>query len=177
MLTVILYHVIFVIVVYTDTGPPYNAFPQKLNFYYFSLYVIPSTTCFFIVLLSTIFLVVKVRRNQRWRKGTSTQTAKTNDKEDKLVRTIIAISTIFIICSFPTVSIFITQIIHKQFRYRDPYLGTLLLLMFNIGGVFQAISSSVNIFFYYRMSSRFKKVFASLFACRRSGIQGTKPSD
>ncbi|KAK3794149.1 hypothetical protein RRG08_003268 [Elysia crispata] len=62
-LAVVAYHVIFTIVLYSDTGPPYDAHPQKLSFYYFSLYVIPSTSCFFIVVLTTIFLVVKLRTN------------------------------------------------------------------------------------------------------------------
>ena len=164
-LTVVAYHVIFTIVLYSDTGPPYDAHPQKLSFYYFSLYVIPSTTCFFIVVLATIFLVVKLRTNQKWRRETISQKEKSNEKENKLVKTIIAISTLFIICSFPNVSIFIAQTIYPRFRYGDPQLGSLIERMFGLSGIFQAVSSSINIFFYYRMSSRFKKTFCACFPC------------
>ena len=162
-LAVVAYHVIFTIVLYSDTGPPYDAHPQKLSFYYFSLYVIPSTSCFFIVVLTTIFLVVKLRTNVKWRRDAISQKEKRNERDNKLVKTIIAICTLFIICSFPNVSIFITQIIYPRFRYGDPYLGTLIESMFGFSGVFQAISSSINIFFYYRMSSRFKKTFCACF--------------
>ena len=164
-LAVVAYHVIFTIVLYSDTGPPYDTHLPKLSFYYFVLYVIPSTTCFFIVVLATIFLVVKLRTNQKWRRETISQKEKSNEKDNKLVKTIIAICTLFIICSFPNVSIFITQTIYPRFRYGDPYLGTLTELTFGFSGICQAISSSINIFFYYRMSSRFKKTFCACFPC------------
>ena len=104
--------------------------------------VIPSTTCFFIVVLATIFLVVKLRTNQKWRRETISQKEKTNEKDNKLVKTIIAICTLFIICSFPNVSIFIAQTIYPRFRYEDPYLGSLIERMFGLSGIFLAISSN-----------------------------------
>ena len=162
-LAVVAYHVIFTIVLYSDTGPPYDTHLQKLSFYYFSLYVIPSTSCFFIVVLTTIFLVVKLRTNQKSRRETISQKEKSNERDNKLVKTIIAICTLFIICSFPNVSIFITQTIYPRFRFGDQFLGTLIETMFGFSGIFLAISSSVNIFFYYRMSSRFKKAFCAWF--------------
>ena len=164
-LTVVAYHVIFTIVLYSDPGPPYDTHLQKMSFYYFFLYVIPSTTCFFIVVLTTIFLVVKLQTNQKWRRETISQKEKSNEKDNKLVKTIIAICTLFIICSFPNVSIFIAQIIYPRFRHGDPYLGSLIETLFAFSGIFLTISSSINIFFYYRMSSRFKKTFCACFPC------------
>ncbi|RUS73887.1 hypothetical protein EGW08_018357 [Elysia chlorotica] len=169
MLTVVAYHVAFLVLIYSDPGPPYDAHPQRLAFYYFSLYVIPSTTCFFIVVFTTIFLILKLRQNQEWRRKTSTQTDKSSVKEDKLVRTIIAISTLFIICSFPDVAIFIGQIVYPRFDYNDPQFSNLLLFLFGIGLNSQGVSASVNIFFYYKMSSKFKRVFNACFALKCFG--------
>ena len=157
----------FMSLLYIDTGPPYDRDAKKQGFYYFCFFAIPSTTCFFIVVITTIFLVIKLRRNLQWRKGTATQSERSSDKENKIVRKIIAISTIFIICFFPNVANFFAQIIYPPFRFDDPYLGTLTIIMFTFSGVFQAISSSINIFFYYRMSSKFKRTFSEIFMCRK----------
>ena len=166
ILIVAVYHATFLILVYADTGPPYNDYPKKLAFYFFSLYAVPTMACFLIVVFTTMFLVVKLRSNQRWRQETTTQSDKTSDKENKLVRTIIAISVLFIVCSFPNVGMLITQTIYPRFNYMDPYLGTLITGMFTFSGVFTAVSSSVNIFFYYKMSSKFNKVFNETFSIR-----------
>ena len=179
-MTIVAYHVAFVILLYADPGPPYDAHPKKMAFYYISLYVIPTTICYFIVLLSTIFLIYKLRINQQWRKKSATQSGKTSGKEDKLVKTIVAICTLFIICSFPNVSVFITQIIYPALNYSNPYLNNVLLIMFGVALNFQAISSSVNFFFYYRMSSKFNKTFSTLYGFntnKRSGGQEGKASN
>ena len=168
VLAIAAYQVAFLCLLYIDTGPPYDSRDKKQSFYYFIFFAIPSTTCFFIVVITTIFLVVKLRRNLQWRRGASTQTDKTSEKENRIVRTIIAVSTIFIICFFPNVANFFTQIIYPPFRFDNPYLGTLTIVMFTISGVFQAISSSINIFFYYRMSSKFKKNFTESFLCHKN---------
>ena len=168
MLAVVGYHMAFLILVYADPGPPYDAHPQKMSFYYLALYSIPSTTCFFIVVIATIFLVITLRRNQLWRKQSTTQSGKTNDKDDKLIKTIIAICTIFLICSSVNVSIFIATIVYPPFQYVNPYFMNFILTMFGVGLTFHSFSSAVNFFFYYKMSSRFKRVFLTCFAPRLS---------
>ncbi|RUS74385.1 hypothetical protein EGW08_017866 [Elysia chlorotica] len=170
LLTIVAYMVTFLLVFYIDVGAPFINQIGKQGFYFFCFFAVPSTTCFFIVLLSTLFLVIRLRKNLKWRQERSSQSAKSSCKENKLVRTIIAISTIFIICFFPNVLNFFVQIIHPSFRYLDPYLGTLAVVMFSFSGVTQAISSSINIFFYYRMSSKFKRVFSETFLCYKKNL-------
>ncbi|RUS85710.1 hypothetical protein EGW08_006504 [Elysia chlorotica] len=163
-LTVVFYHAAFLTLIYSDPGPPYDAHPEKLSFYYFSMYVIPSTTCFFIVIITTAILAIKLRRNQRWRRETTTQGGKASVKEDKLVKTIVAICTLFIICSFPNASMFIAQIVYPPLRYGTSDLRAVTLRIFDLSFIFQSVSASVNIFFYYRMSSKYKKAFSVCFA-------------
>ena len=166
-LTVVAYALTFLVIVYVDATPPYNSYPKRLGFYFFYLYAIPLTTCFFIVVITTVSLIINLRRQQRWRRETASQSDKSSDKENKLVRTIIAISTLFIICSFPYVAIFITEAVYPPYRHKDPYLGSLSTIILSVSGVFQAVSSAVNIFFYYRMSSRFNKVFSACFLLKK----------
>ncbi|GFS15329.1 chemosensory receptor A [Elysia marginata] len=154
MLTIVAYHVAFLLLLYIDTGPPYDLHPKKLSFYYLCLYSIPLVTCFFAVIVNTIFLVLRVKRNQRWRQTKALHNDKTSSKDDKLVRTIISISTMFIICSCPTVAIFFGQVSYPRLRHSDPYFGNFTLLMFAVSGIFNGVSASGNIIFYYRMSSR-----------------------
>ena len=165
ILIVMAYIAAFMAVFYIDIGAPFDEQIEKIGFYYFCFFALPSTTCFFIVVVTTILLVVRLRRNLEWRKQTASQSESSSSKENRVARTIIAISTIFIVCFFPNVLNLFVQIIHPPFRYMDPYLGTLTVVMFTFSGVFQAISSSINIFFYYKMSSKFKRVFSETFLC------------
>ena len=176
VLAIVAYLMAFLLLLYINTGPPYDKYVKRQSFYYFCFFAIPSTTCFFIVVITTIVLVVKLRRNLQWRREAVKNNDKSSDKEHKIVRTIIAISTIFVICFFPNVANFFVSIIYPPFRYDDPYLGNLTIVMFTFSGVFQAISSSINIFFYYRMSSKFKKVFSQTFFCQKKSQGQTDSS-
>ncbi|KAK3764118.1 hypothetical protein RRG08_039289 [Elysia crispata] len=72
---------VFVVLLFADGGTPNGSINPKLELYYFYLYAVPSTTCFFIVLLTTIALVVRLNKNLEWRRQTSQQRDKTSDKE------------------------------------------------------------------------------------------------
>ncbi|RUS74383.1 hypothetical protein EGW08_017864 [Elysia chlorotica] len=165
--TIVAYMVAFLLVFFIDIGAPFTEHIEKQGFYFFYLYAVPSATCFFIVVITTSFLVVRLRKNSKWRKEISSQSERSSDKENKLVKTIIAVCTIFIVCFFPNVLNLFVQIIHPSYRHLDPYLGSLILIMFTISGLFHSISSSINIFFYYRMSSKFKRVFTETFFCTK----------
>ena len=171
LLLIVAYHVAFLVLLYADTGPPYDNYSRKMGLYYFSFYAVPSTTCFFIVLLATIAMVTRLNRNLQWRRETTQQSDKTIDKESRIAKTITAISTIFIVCFFPNVANFIAQAIYPAYNYSDPYLWSLITVVFSFCGVLQAISSSINILFYYRMSSRYKKVFSSCFSFGRGSCK------
>ena len=167
MLTVVAYQVAYLVLLFVEARPPYRVYPEKIGFYIFYLYAVPTTIFFFLVLITTIYLVSTLRRKQKWRRETATQSDKSSNKENKLLRTIIAISTIFIVCAFPTVFVFMAQAIYPPFRYTDPYLGKLVLILYLFSNSLQAVSASINIFFYHRMSSKFNKVFAVTFCASR----------
>ena len=165
LLIVLAYPLIFLITIHIEAAPPYDAnrYPKKLGFYLFYMYSVPTAMCFSIVVISTILLVASIRRKQQWRKDTSTQSDKNKDKERRLAKTIIAITTIFIVCLLPYVGLWFAPIVYPRFNYVDPYFGPLLNVLYTFTDVLQALSSSVNIFFYYRMSSKYNKVLSSFF--------------
>ena len=167
-LTVVAYSVFLMVLLFSGATPPYSIYPKRLSFYLFYFYTTPLTTCFFAVVLATIFLVIRLKKKQRWRieRIAHARSGKTSDKENKLVKTIIAISTLFIVCTFPYVGVFFVEAVDPRLRYSDPFLGTLFFVIHTFCSLFQAVSSAFNIFFYYTMSSRFNKVFSALF-CRR----------
>ncbi|RUS86274.1 hypothetical protein EGW08_005966 [Elysia chlorotica] len=168
VLAVLAYHAAFMVLVYVDPGPPYDSHPERRSLYYMVFYVIPSSACFLVVLLTTIFLVSRLMRSQRWRRQASTKSGQSGAKEDRLVKTIVSISTLFVICYFPNVSIFLVQIAYPPLRYGTLYLNNLILILFDISMTSQVISSTGNFFFYYKLGSRFRKVFHATFACGRS---------
>ena len=172
LFAIMAYVLVFLLVFFIDIGAPFQTQIEKTGYYYFCFFAVPSATCFFIVVVTTILLVVRLKRNLEWRKQTASQSESSSCKENRVARTIIAISTIFIVCFFPNVLNLFVQIIHPPFRYMDPYLGTLAVTMFSFSGVFQAISSSINLIFYYKMSSKFKKVFSETFLGRKRRSKG-----
>ncbi|RUS72206.1 hypothetical protein EGW08_020033 [Elysia chlorotica] len=167
VMSIVIYHALFIILLFTDTGFAYASYSSKIGFYYFSLYAVPSTTCFFIVLLTTIAMVIRLNKSLQWRKETSQQRGRSSDKEGRIARTIIAISTIFIVCFFPNVANFLTQAAYPAYSYDNAYLWSLRTVIFTFTGLLQAISSSINILFYYKMSSRYKKAFSDCFNLKK----------
>ncbi|GFR85396.1 chemosensory receptor A [Elysia marginata] len=164
MLTVVAYHVIFLIIMYADPGPPYDDYTtEKLTFYLASLYGVPFSAVFFIVVMTTTFIAIQMRRTRQWRREAANQSNKNKDKETAIVRTIIAINVLFIFCSLPTVGHILGSMMIPNYIKNDPYWKSLIDLFYAIGYLFQIISSSVNIFFYYKMSSRFRNVFSKCF--------------
>ncbi|GFO01971.1 chemosensory receptor b [Plakobranchus ocellatus] len=96
----------------------------------FAAFTIPSVICLSIVVLCTIFLVVKLNQSAIWRKSTSNATSKQDrsmsTKENRVVRTVVMICAIYIFFFAPNVFTFTTMAAYPNFAYSDPYLGYFL---------------------------------------------------
>ena len=169
ILAVLTYHVTALSLLFTMTPPPppQNGDTAKQGSYLIYLYAIPSSTGFFVVAITTTFLVIRLRRTLRWRQRTTSQSEKTSDRENRLVRTLLIINSIFICCYFPDVASFTTMAIDSRLNAYDPYLGNPAYIAMIFSGLCQSVSSSVNIIFcYHKMSSKFKSVFLQLFCLK-----------
>ena len=144
---------------------------SNLQDYCLWMSAISSTTCFYLIVLTTIFLVITFRRNQRWRKEKTSQSEKKNsDKDIRLVRTILSINTIFTVCYFPYVWMYFVQIIRPpRFSIMDHYFGGLVNILLVVSGTLQSTSSAISIVFYYRLTSNFKSVSLRRFNLKNRG--------
>ncbi|GFN74532.1 chemosensory receptor a [Plakobranchus ocellatus] len=141
--------------------------------------VIQPLLAFSIVLICTVLLVVQLRKISFWRTSvtsaksqrvqseenpgasSSTAEASISQKEERLVRMVVAIATIFIVSYIPTCITLLCYVIFNEFNmfgvYRRLFIASGYIL--SLG---QPISGSVNILIYYKMASKFRSVFRRL---------------
>ena len=129
-------------------------------------YSFPTIACFIIVLVGTIFLIVSFNKSRRLRDSmTGTKTERMSTKDAILVRSVIIICIIFIVGAFPSVLIYIVATLYPRFYIYDPELGNIQILSLRVALIFLTTSSSVNIFVYLSLSSRFRQIFKQSFLC------------
>ncbi|GFO38451.1 chemosensory receptor a [Plakobranchus ocellatus] len=142
----------------------------------FALFTIPSVICFSIVVICTIFLVVKLNQSAKWRQSTSNATqgqeGTMSTKENRVVRTVVLICAIYIFCFAPNVLTVTTMAAYPDFNETDPYLGNLLSVCFIIAFPCHAICSAVNIFVYLGMSTKYRETFVKLFCPKKKKLNG-----
>ncbi|GFN99233.1 chemosensory receptor a [Plakobranchus ocellatus] len=141
--------------------------------------VIQPLLAFSIVLICTVLLVVQLRKISSWRmsvtsvKGqqgqlekntaasSSAAEARISQKEERLVRMVVAIATMFIVSYFPTCITLLCYVIFDEFNMFGVY-RRLSLVSSHITSLGQPVSGSVNILIYYKMASKFRSVFRRL---------------
>ena len=134
-------------------------------------YSIPTFVCFFIVVAATVFLISRFNHSRRFRDSMVRQdnrTEKISDKDMRLSRTVVLICIIFIIGATPNVFMFFAIIVYPELHVAMPRLGNITYVMVHIGVLFHAISSSINIFVYFRMGRKFRSTFKEPFlSCKK----------
>ncbi|GFO06370.1 chemosensory receptor a [Plakobranchus ocellatus] len=141
--------------------------------------VIQPLLAFSIVLICTVLLVVQLRRISSWRMSftpakrqgvrpeeipaasSSAAEAKINKKEERLVRMVVTIATIFIMSYIPTCIGLLCDVIFDGLNLFGVYsrLDVVSGYIISLG---QPISGSVNILIYYKMASKFRSAFRGL---------------
>ncbi|XP_059173482.1 cannabinoid receptor 1-like [Physella acuta] len=130
---------------------------------------------FIIVTVFTVGLIRTYVRKSEWRNSiSSSQGSKSiSSRDKKLVKMVIFISVIFIACSIPGVVATFLMMFIKDYnilgRYRNIYIAT-FSTFFPIG----AINSTVNIFIFLDMSSKYRHIFLSMFDLRSVARFDTK---
>ncbi|GFO04152.1 chemosensory receptor a [Plakobranchus ocellatus] len=141
--------------------------------------VIQPLLAFSIVVICTVLLVVQLRKISSWRlsvtsaksqrvrpeenPATSSPSAKLriSQKEERLVRMVVAIATIFIMSYIPTCIGILCNVVFDEFHPFGVY-KRLSIVSAYITSLGQPISGSVNIIIYYKMASKFRSVFRRL---------------
>ena len=129
-------------------------------------YSFPTTACFIIVLVATIFLIVSFNESRRIRDTmTGNKTENASSKDAILVRSVIFICIIFIVGVFPNVLIIFVSSLYTRFFIYDLELGNVTLFSCALSYLFQCTSCSANIFVYLCLSSRFKQILKETLQC------------
>ena len=123
----VIYEVAFASLQFAQTGLPYEAFHPKSMLYSTCSFTAPSCICFFIDVVTTSILVVRLRQIVEWRNEVTKQPATDSaiSKEQKAARSVVVICTIFIICFVPNVITLVAGLVYLRFNLVDPYLGNL----------------------------------------------------
>ncbi|GFN90159.1 chemosensory receptor a [Plakobranchus ocellatus] len=142
--------------------------------------VIQPLLAFFIVLMCTIFLVITLKKLSSWRKSVTSAKSqwqhkpgenpvpnsppardRISHKEERLVRMVVAIATIFIVSYTPTCIMLLCSVIFDEFAYFGVYKR-----MYIVSGLAtfltQTVSGGVNILIYYYMASKFRSALRCL---------------
>ena len=123
----------------------------------------PTLICFPIVVISTSILIFRLKNTRTWRDTVVKQPNSDSSKEKKVARSVIFICSMFIICFLPNIVTLIGNAAVTRFSLTDPYLKWLVHIIFLVTFFFQTLNSSINIFVYYSMSTRFRGVFKDVF--------------
>lgn len=125
-------------------------------------------TSFTLVITFTFALIQSFVQTIKWRKSTSSVATSTtmSTRDRKLVKMVILISCVFIGCSLPVVVADVVMLLVKDYSVvgKEKYIFIAsCYLFFNLS----SINSTVNIFIYLKMSSKFNQTFRELFFCNK----------
>ncbi|GFN98883.1 chemosensory receptor a [Plakobranchus ocellatus] len=169
-----------------DVVPTGNEFIDQIGYIVIIICgFIQPLLAFFIVLMCTIFLIIQLRKLSFWRKSVTsaksqwqhqpgknpapnspTTQDRISNKEERLVRMVVAIATIFIVSYTPTCIMLLCSTIFDEFAYFGIYKR-----MYIVCGLTtfltQTISGGVNILIYYYMASKFRSALRCLLCLDR----------
>ena len=134
-----------------------------------------TAICCCVIVASTIFLAKSLRKRKETFQSMDGQQHRTMLRDQRLIRSAVGISTIFIACFIPTGTIYLVSFAYPAFHVYDPYLGNLAQATSSFSLIFQAVSGVVNIFVYFKMNSRYKQCLCSLFKQRNESCNRQAP--
>ncbi|BFZ07874.1 hypothetical protein BsWGS_10913 [Bradybaena similaris] len=127
-------------------------------------------SAFIVVNLCTVILVIKLRKRTVWRNKTtsSTQADSVSIRNRKVAKMVVMISTLFIVCFVP-ISVVFTAVLLVPDLAIDGRFRNILIVVGGICFILESVNSSVNIFIYYHMSTKFRTIFRQLFCMTPDG--------
>ncbi|XP_005111720.1 adenosine receptor A1 [Aplysia californica] len=133
---------------------------------FLALGVLTTTFSFVFVICCTIVLIVKLNSKTKWRQTTAAKSDRVAGgvgvKDQKVVKMVTFIAVIFIVCAVPPTLLFFYMLFDIDFRI-DGFYKNLYLVIWSSAFLTETINSSVNIFVYLKMSSKYRAVFMKTF--------------
>lgn len=120
------------------------------------------------VIVCSIILVVQLNKTTEWRNRSMARSKLSLDvptvKEKKVMKMVTLIATIFIVCYLPAAVNFVAMTCAPEFSFTGRFVN-LFFISWSVTMFLETVCSSVNIFVYYNMSSKFKTTFKQII-CR-----------
>lgn len=118
------------------------------------------------VLIFTTILLSKLNKTRTWRNEAANmdkeKSESMSNRDRKTMSMIAIIASVLIICYIPSVLIFVGTFFEPEFSIVGRYTN-MFFVAWAFGFLFESINSSVNIFLYYSMSSKYRDTFHALF--------------
>jgi hypothetical protein len=138
---------------------------DKMAILSFTIAAYTQIISFLLVVIFTTILVIKIKQKVKWRSAishTGTDSSKgEQNKDSKTVVMIILIAVIFGVCYIPMIMTYMATSFVPEFSIVGRY-HNIFLVSWSFAFLFDSINSSVNIFVYYTMSSKYRATCISL---------------
>lgn len=143
---------------------------QNVVGFVFILHAVLGLTSFFTVILLTSALVVKLKRKATWRKKSTfdnDQSEAISSRDKKTMTMVVLIAGVLIVCFIPGVTLHTAGFFEPGLNLVGKY-SNLFHIGWSFAFLFEAINSSVNIFLYYNMSTKYRQTLRALFFNEKS---------
>lgn len=126
--------------------------------------VVLQCIAFISVVVCTVVLIVQLNRKAKWRQQTAKGEKATLGKDKKVIKMISFIAVIFLVSNFPSCMVFIAMTCTPQLHPSGVNYN-MFYVIWAVVYVMEALNSTVNIFIYVKMSSKYKLIFYKMFPC------------
>lgn len=144
----------------TLLGLVYSSNRREIDKWTFALGTAFVTCSFLVVVICSLDLVSSLKRNQKWRQ-TSVQTTSCR-RDARAGKMVLVLSLIFVISFIPLYAVQICMFAISQYN-KGGDIPNIYHVTWSTGYFIEAIISSINIFVYYKMSSKYKTTFQTTF--------------
>ncbi|KAK0049082.1 FMRFamide receptor [Biomphalaria pfeifferi] len=138
--------------------------------YFYTDFFLPNLTLFLLI-TNNFIMAVQLTAHASWRREVAGKRESLSNqisrKEQKIVQMLTKLSLIFIVCLIPQSAILTAVTFVKEFGLGGPYFDV-AWLCYCVSFLLESVHSSVNIFVFYRMSSRYRNIFQMLFSSHSS---------
>lgn len=142
---------------------------EQLEGISFLLHASLGLLSFTAVIIFTAILVIKLRQRTRWRKKSASEidvNEGISDKDRKTVKMILLIAIVLIICYTPGLMNGVLNFAEPEFSGIGRYYNE-FLVAWSFANVFESVNSSINILFFYTMSSKYRATLIEMSTWRK----------
>ncbi|BFZ17421.1 hypothetical protein BsWGS_20460 [Bradybaena similaris] len=124
------------------------------------------TVAYISLIVVTCMLVITLKSRSDWRKCSKTDTRKSKNistRDTKIMKMVSLVTGVLIICTAPGTILFVVTYIEPEFNINGKY-GNIVYISSSFNDLIEAFNATVNIVFFYKMSTAFRRQFQELFA-------------